>query len=327
MNTMNAMNSFNLHKVNYCDDEHECKPSGTSNGYRFLGRSSPNQVDCDFTLNAHATKFSTESVACLKAWLTDHLHRPYPDRDELESLAAMSGLSREQVNNWFTNIRKRKLKLMRETPSVPKVQDHDNIDASARSERMRMTQYTFAPYAPQTITPNGFDRSVSLVTPNQIVVDGIDDEVEVYKVIAPFTPFRFNADETIDSEVTDAEIKSLMEDSDELWSMRMVILLAREERLIELRALPSESKVAFANKNYSHFGNTPIPMTNFYQPLRKENFSPEKALLLTSPESKHANFDSSIDFDCFSLDLGIMDHEEGFVDAFGIMAEFHSQNM
>ncbi|KAK3156401.1 hypothetical protein QOZ80_2AG0106810 [Eleusine coracana subsp. coracana] len=47
------------------------------------------------------------SVAVLKAWMFEHFLKPYPDDHEKNMLAARSGLSRNQVSNWFINARVR----------------------------------------------------------------------------------------------------------------------------------------------------------------------------------------------------------------------------
>jgi hypothetical protein len=44
----------------------------------------------------------------LYEWLEDHVSHPYPTPHQLEILAKGCGLTVEQVNNWMTNIRKRK---------------------------------------------------------------------------------------------------------------------------------------------------------------------------------------------------------------------------
>ncbi|KAK3152537.1 hypothetical protein QOZ80_2BG0160330 [Eleusine coracana subsp. coracana] len=47
------------------------------------------------------------SVAVLKAWMFEHFLKPYPDDHEKNVLAARSGLTRNQVSNWFINARVR----------------------------------------------------------------------------------------------------------------------------------------------------------------------------------------------------------------------------
>ncbi|CAN6250865.1 unnamed protein product [Urochloa humidicola] len=53
-----------------------------------------------------------KSVAVLKAWLFDNFLHPYPKDHEKDVLAARSGLTRNQVSNWFINARVRLWKPM-----------------------------------------------------------------------------------------------------------------------------------------------------------------------------------------------------------------------
>ncbi|EPQ26184.1 uncharacterized protein PFL1_06120 [Pseudozyma flocculosa PF-1] len=43
----------------------------------------------------------------LKSWLLDHASHPYPTEDEKRSLCSMTGLTLQQVSNWFINARRR----------------------------------------------------------------------------------------------------------------------------------------------------------------------------------------------------------------------------
>ncbi|KAG8058507.1 hypothetical protein GUJ93_ZPchr0002g26655 [Zizania palustris] len=53
-----------------------------------------------------------KSVSVLKAWMFENFLRPYPKDGEKDMLAARSGLSRNQVSNWFINARVRLWKPM-----------------------------------------------------------------------------------------------------------------------------------------------------------------------------------------------------------------------
>lgn len=50
--------------------------------------------------------FAKRSVVVLKNWLHQHLDNPYPTHREKEILSKESGLSKRQIQNWFTNARK-----------------------------------------------------------------------------------------------------------------------------------------------------------------------------------------------------------------------------
>ncbi|KAL7270356.1 homeodomain superfamily [Rhizina undulata] len=45
----------------------------------------------------------------LRSWLNDHLHHPYPTEDEKQMLMAQTGLTINQISNWFINARRRRL--------------------------------------------------------------------------------------------------------------------------------------------------------------------------------------------------------------------------
>ena len=42
-----------------------------------------------------------------RKWLINHIHYPYPTKGEKQKLCDESGLTLRQVDNWFTNTRKR----------------------------------------------------------------------------------------------------------------------------------------------------------------------------------------------------------------------------
>jgi len=51
----------------------------------------------------------------LKKWLFDHLFHPYPTEEEKSSLSLQTGLSLNQISNWFINARRRTLQPMLES--------------------------------------------------------------------------------------------------------------------------------------------------------------------------------------------------------------------
>lgn len=53
-----------------------------------------------------------DSVALLRAWLFEHFLHPYPNDNEKLMLASQTGLSRNQISNWFINARVRLWKPM-----------------------------------------------------------------------------------------------------------------------------------------------------------------------------------------------------------------------
>lgn len=53
------------------------------------------------------SRLPPNSVAIFRHWLFNHLESPYPSEEEKEELAHKAGLRITQVNNWFTNARRR----------------------------------------------------------------------------------------------------------------------------------------------------------------------------------------------------------------------------
>ncbi|RFN45060.1 hypothetical protein FIE12Z_10678 [Fusarium flagelliforme] len=53
-------------------------------------------------------RLSLISVRVLNKWLSAHTHHPYPTVAEVESIIRQTGLSKQQILNWFANARRRK---------------------------------------------------------------------------------------------------------------------------------------------------------------------------------------------------------------------------
>jgi hypothetical protein len=50
--------------------------------------------------------FSKDTTQVLMNWLTDHMHHPWPTKQEKKELCRLSGLNPKQLRIWFTNNRK-----------------------------------------------------------------------------------------------------------------------------------------------------------------------------------------------------------------------------
>lgn len=77
--------------------------------------------DCECTDTIHSVKefgksqrtfLKTEVVSCLKSWFFDHFKHPYPTMSERKMLLQKTGLSSDQLSNWFVNARGRVWKRM-----------------------------------------------------------------------------------------------------------------------------------------------------------------------------------------------------------------------
>lgn len=67
----------------------------------------------DFTSNNQSSQFGRykripeKSIHLLQEWILTHWYHPYPSDEEKVTLCAETGLSLMQLNNWFTNSRRR----------------------------------------------------------------------------------------------------------------------------------------------------------------------------------------------------------------------------
>jgi len=61
----------------------------------------------DSSSSRKRSRLPPSSVAIFRHWLFNHLESPYPSEEEKEELAQKAGLRITQVNNWFTNARRR----------------------------------------------------------------------------------------------------------------------------------------------------------------------------------------------------------------------------
>ncbi len=50
--------------------------------------------------------FAKDKTRALKKWLFNHIEEPYLQEEDYKQLEQQSSLSRAQIKNWFTNIRK-----------------------------------------------------------------------------------------------------------------------------------------------------------------------------------------------------------------------------
>jgi len=66
----------------------------------------------------------------LKKWLFDHLFHPYPTEEEKSALSLQTGLTLNQISNWFINARRRILQPMLE--SVRQQQQMQGMDPTSQ---------------------------------------------------------------------------------------------------------------------------------------------------------------------------------------------------
>lgn len=62
------------------------------------------------TERSQSSKLPPAATKILKEWIWAHAEKPYPTEDEKKLLVAKTGLTLVQINNWFSNARRRMLK-------------------------------------------------------------------------------------------------------------------------------------------------------------------------------------------------------------------------
>ncbi|MCO5611054.1 hypothetical protein L7F22_065304 [Adiantum nelumboides] len=75
------------------------------------------------------------SVSVLRAWLFEHFLHPYPKDSDKVLLARQTGLTRNQVSNWFINARVRLWKPMVEEMYTEEVKDEEVIEGTDKPGR------------------------------------------------------------------------------------------------------------------------------------------------------------------------------------------------
>ncbi|KAG4206850.1 hypothetical protein ERO13_A03G031800v2 [Gossypium hirsutum] len=90
------------------------------------------------------------AVAILRAWLFEHFLHPYPTDTDKHMLATQTGLSRNQVSNWFINARVRVWK--------PMVEEIHMLESKGLAENNPNSSKTTEAKSPSTNRPNEDQR-------------------------------------------------------------------------------------------------------------------------------------------------------------------------
>ncbi|KAL0392011.1 UNVERIFIED_CONTAM: BEL1-like homeodomain protein 2 [Sesamum radiatum] len=85
------------------------------------------------------------SVNILRSWLFEHFLHPYPSEADKHLLSRQTGLSKNQVSNWFINARVRLWKPMVEQMYQQEFQDQDVQHSPAQQEEPKPQENTNAP--------------------------------------------------------------------------------------------------------------------------------------------------------------------------------------
>ncbi|XP_074294328.1 BEL1-like homeodomain protein 4 [Silene latifolia] len=110
------------------------------------------------------------SVNILRAWLFEHFLHPYPSDADKHLLARQTGLSRNQVSNWFINARVRLWKPMVEEMYQQESKDEDDDDDNQDDDVKSTTQtsnnsFPTAQSQPQPLAQNSIQSSVDTMHP------------------------------------------------------------------------------------------------------------------------------------------------------------------
>jgi len=101
------------------------RPKNVSSGDEPIGMQADNYV----VHKKRRGNLPKAATNILKKWLFDHLFHPYPTEEEKTGLSMQTGLTLNQISNWFINARRRILQPMLE--SVRQQQQLQGIDPTA----------------------------------------------------------------------------------------------------------------------------------------------------------------------------------------------------
>lgn len=104
-----------------------------------------------------------EVTEFLKGWLVDHKKHPYPSEKEKIQLANRTGLTVNQISNWFINARRRILQPMLESESI-NAQLMAYSEMAMEKKRRQLDIYAYQGFAGKEIRSPLHDISMSFLT-------------------------------------------------------------------------------------------------------------------------------------------------------------------
>lgn len=111
------------------------------------------------------------AVSVLRAWLFEHFLHPYPTDGDKQMLAKQTGLTRNQVSNWFINARVRLWKPMVEeihNLEMRQVNKHPALDKSQHAMHHRTQHSSQSSGKPSDPSDSQLGQSSSSITRNHI---------------------------------------------------------------------------------------------------------------------------------------------------------------
>lgn len=121
-------------------------------------------------------KLPPQAVVALRHWLQEHQDRPYPSEEDKKTLTSTTGLSIVQINNWFSNARRRYLskpgsKAEKGDPSGPRAVAPST---QARNAARSQTNRPILPFgAPPPLPPPSFPFSGNVMALNNVLTSPI----------------------------------------------------------------------------------------------------------------------------------------------------------
>ncbi|CAK88228.1 unnamed protein product (macronuclear) [Paramecium tetraurelia] len=95
-----------------------------------------------FNKNSNKNKFQKRSIDILKKWFLDHLDNPYPDNTEKQRLSKITGMHVRQIQNWFTNSRKRYLEPLKKKFEHGLMKESDSQEEDSSKEQKKALKLT-----------------------------------------------------------------------------------------------------------------------------------------------------------------------------------------
>lgn len=119
-----------------------------------------------------SSKFEKDQVLPLTQWLLDHSSNPYPSMEDKAVLATESGLSTQQVQNWFINMRKRHWTPMMNGKRKPRTFLDYVILSSKKSKKSRDSDCGTMATTRKAASATATDFSTTSRARNGLSIDG-----------------------------------------------------------------------------------------------------------------------------------------------------------
>ena len=122
-------------------------PTTTSNNKSTANANTSNTA-VDPTKKRRRGNLPKEVTEFLKGWLVDHKKHPYPSEKEKIQLANRTGLTVNQINNWFINARRRILQPMLESESLnAQLMAYSEMASLEQKKRRQLDIYAYQGFA------------------------------------------------------------------------------------------------------------------------------------------------------------------------------------